>query len=130
MDQIDNGLILARLAQCPGECSAQVLRAPVLHASETAELGMDESKPGTGVVPLAANTKGFSPVWLLTASNSAAGEKIESVTSAISRGEFHVRRRKADITFGAVNTMPDLSVHGALMVNVQSTSHWWCRAQR
>lgn len=40
--------------------------------------------------------------------------KIEEVTSQISREEFHARLRKADIAFGAVNTMPDLSVHGAL----------------
>ncbi len=40
--------------------------------------------------------------------------KIESVTKNISREEFHARLRKADIAFGAVNTMPELSVHGAL----------------
>ena len=40
--------------------------------------------------------------------------RIEEVTSQISRDEFHARLRKADIAFGAVNTMPDLSVHGAL----------------
>ncbi len=40
--------------------------------------------------------------------------KIEEVTSQISREEFHARLGKADIAFGAVNTMPDLSVHGAL----------------
>ena len=40
--------------------------------------------------------------------------RIEEVTSQISREEFHARLRKADIAFGAVNTMPDLSVHGAL----------------
>ena len=40
--------------------------------------------------------------------------KIEAVTSQISRDEFHARLRKADIAFGAVNTMPELSVHGAL----------------
>jgi crotonobetainyl-CoA:carnitine CoA-transferase CaiB-like acyl-CoA transferase len=41
-------------------------------------------------------------------------EKIESVTSKISREEFHARLRKADIAFGAVNTMPELSELGAL----------------
>jgi len=40
--------------------------------------------------------------------------KIEAVTSRISREEFHTRLRKADIAFGAVNTMPELSAHGAL----------------
>jgi itaconate CoA-transferase len=40
--------------------------------------------------------------------------KIEEVTSQISREEFHARLRKADIAFGAVNTMPELSDHGAL----------------
>jgi len=40
--------------------------------------------------------------------------KIEAVTSQLSRDEFHARLRKADIAFGAVNTMPELSLHGAL----------------
>ncbi len=40
--------------------------------------------------------------------------RIEETTSQISREEFHARLRQADIAFGAVNTMPELSVHGAL----------------
>jgi crotonobetainyl-CoA:carnitine CoA-transferase CaiB-like acyl-CoA transferase len=40
--------------------------------------------------------------------------QIEATTSKLSRDEFHGRLREADIAFGAVNTMPELSVHGAL----------------
>jgi crotonobetainyl-CoA:carnitine CoA-transferase CaiB-like acyl-CoA transferase len=40
--------------------------------------------------------------------------RIEQTTSQISRDEFHARLRKGDIAYGAVNTIPDVSKHGAL----------------
>ena len=48
------------------------------------------------------------------ASNTALSSRAEETTAAISRETFHERLRAADIAFGAVNTMPDLSRHGAL----------------
>jgi len=48
------------------------------------------------------------------ANRSYVEGRIEESTRQITREEFHARLRQGDIAYGAVNTIPDVSQHGAL----------------